>query len=114
MALSFGVSKLVLRHVHYESRDRTYRSIRTRARPRPVLTFLVVRFPLQPKRDARLLALLRPLHQAVHLVLFHTATYGEPTIYDQQCCHRTQCRHISKLPASLQKTQDRYHHNKRF
>ena len=59
----------------------------------------------KPERKAGLPALLRMLYQAVHLVLFHTATYGESTVYNQQSCQRTQYRHISKLPASLQKTQ---------
>jgi len=105
VAAPLGVPKLIFRHIHYKSGDRAHRGVRSGARTRLVLPVLVIRLPKQTQRKAGLPALLRMLYQAVHLVLFHTATYGESTVYNQQSCQRAQHRHISKFPASLQKTQ---------
>jgi len=105
VATPLGMPKLVLRYIHHKHGNRADCGIGSGARSRFVLPVLIIRFPQQTQGNAGLPALLCMLHQTVHLVLFYTATYGESAVYNQQGCQRRQRRHISKLPASLQKTQ---------
>ena len=83
MALAFGVSELIFGHIHYKSRDRADRCICAGAGAWFVLLFLVVRFPAQTEIQAGLTTFQSVTLQAVHLVLFHTATYGESTVCNQ-------------------------------
>ena len=99
VALTFRVTELVLRNVHDETGDRSYRRIRRGACAWLILPLLVVGFPQQAQLKARQPPLLRISRQAVHLVLFHTAAKGESAVSGQQNSRHTQRRHLCKLPA---------------
>ena len=82
VAATFSVPKLVLGHIHYVPGNRPYSGVRSGARAWSVLFVLISGFPQQAKCKTGLPALLRMLHQAVHLVLCNTATYGESTVHN--------------------------------
>lgn len=101
MALTFGVAELIFSYIHDKAGDRADGCIRACTCAGPVLLFLIVRFPPQAETQTSLTTLLGELCQSVHLVLFHTATYGESTVCHQRGRQCRQYRHLSKLPATL-------------
>ena len=106
VAAAFRVTKLVLRHIHYEPGDRPYRRVCSCTATGFVLALLVICLPPQTQLKACLAALLCIACQEFHLVLFYTATYGKSTVCRQQDRQRTQDRRISKLPALFQQMQE--------
>lgn len=91
------MSKLVFRHIHYESCDWSNGRVCSRARTRLILPLLVIGFPLQAKLEAGLSALLRVGSQPSHLVLIHAAAKSESAAEGKSYSKCRQNRHFGQL-----------------
>ena len=97
MALTFGVSELILGHIHHEAGNRADGHVCAGAGAGLVLIFLVVGFPAPSQLETRLTAMGREGDQAGHLVLFQMAAQGKIGLGGEKAREDTNAGGLSEL-----------------